>query len=361
MIQTQAMGAILGCTKDTSAEAMRYLFGFPTMLWQKDTKMAQVKAFLKVTSDPSHPLHKKVGRQSTSRLKRGAEWMTTASKLIEECVSVESIRLGASWQYLDDLQQKCTRVVATLERECRDWAPGQTDEAVEAIIEEVSSPGDAIAFTDGSVKRGERSGWAFTIRIDGQTVAEGSGAVELTTSSMLMEVKAITEALRYMQRSQQKRAVIVTDSMSTLEKVRKEHLHADWLQTLRASGLERITWVFSPGHAGVRGNERADVLAGTAPIDDDYILDPPTVLQIVKEHLVQKRPPSSSYTVDILKDKGIQVGEGASSTSRGALRRRQNQLLLETISLHTLRWSLLTREEQMWECPSCQSSDVEDR
>ena len=164
-----------------------------------------------------------------------------------------------------------------------------------------------------------------------------------------------------MQRSQQKRAVIVTDSMSTLEKVRKEHLHADWLQALRASGLERITWVFSPGHAGVRGNERADVLAGTAPIDDDYILDPPTVLQIVKEHLVQKRPPSSSYTVDILKDKGIQVGEGASSTNRGALRRRQNQLLLETISLHTLRWSLLTREEQMWECPSCQSSDVEDR
>ena len=103
VIQTQAMRAILGCTKDTSAEAMRYLLGFPTMAERH--QMAQMKAFLKVTSDPLHPLHKKVGRQSVSRLKRGAEWMTTASKLIEECVSVESIRLGASWQYLDDLHQ----------------------------------------------------------------------------------------------------------------------------------------------------------------------------------------------------------------------------------------------------------------
>ena len=29
---------------------------------------------------------------------------------------------------------------------------------------------------------------------------------------------------------------------------------------------ERQTWIFSPGHAGVSGNERADSLAGTAAI-----------------------------------------------------------------------------------------------
>ena len=78
---------------------------------------------------------------------------------------------------------------------------------------------DAIVFTDGSVKRGVRSGWGFTIRIEGQTVHEASGAINLTTSSMIMEIKAITEALIYLQRHQKKRAVIVTDSMSTLQKV----------------------------------------------------------------------------------------------------------------------------------------------
>ena len=359
VIQNQAMRVILGCTKDTSADAMRYLLGYPTMAERH--QMAQVKAFLKVTADPSHPLHEKVGRQTVSRLKRGSEWMTTASKTIEECVSVESIRVGSSWQYLDDLQQKYTRVIASLGRECRDWAPGQADEAVEAIIDDVSGPEDAIVFTDGSVKRGERSGWAFTIRINGQTVAEGSGAVEITTSSMMMEVKAITEAMNYLQLNQHSKAVIVTDSMSTLEKVKKEHLYADWLKALKASKLERITWIFSPGHAGVRGNERADVLAGTAPLDDNYILDPPTVIQLVKEHLIQKRPPSSSHTVAILKSKNVQAGEGASSNSRGALRRRQNQLLLETVSLSTLRWSLMMREEQTWACPDWESSDVEDK
>ena len=147
--------------------------------------------------------------------------MTTASKTIEECVSVESIRVGSSWQYLDDLQQKYTRVIASLGRECRDRAPGQADEAVEAIIDDVSCPEDAIVFTDGSVKRGERSGWAFTIRINGQTVAEGSGAVEITTSSMMMEVKAITEAMKYLQLNQHSMAVIVTHSMSTQKKIKK--------------------------------------------------------------------------------------------------------------------------------------------
>ena len=146
-----------------------------------------------------------------------------------------------------------------------------------------------------------------------------------------------------------------------MKKVRKEHLYAAWLKALTASRLERITWIFSPGHAGVRGNERADVLAGTAALDDNYTLDPPTVIQLVKEHLLQKRPPSSSHTVAILKSKKVQAGEGASCNSRGALRRRQNQLLLETVSLPTLRWSLLMREEQTWACPDCESSDVEDK
>ena len=51
VIQNEAMRAILGCTKDTSAEAMIYLLGFPTMA--ERLRLAQVKAFLKVKSDES--------------------------------------------------------------------------------------------------------------------------------------------------------------------------------------------------------------------------------------------------------------------------------------------------------------------
>ena len=38
---------------------------------------------------------------------------------------------------------------------------------------------------------------------------------------MMMEVKAITKAMKYLQLNQHSKAVIVTDSMSTLEKVIK--------------------------------------------------------------------------------------------------------------------------------------------
>ncbi|MCP4266011.1 MAG: hypothetical protein GY777_10630, partial [Candidatus Brocadiaceae bacterium] len=89
VIQNEAMRAILGCTRDTSAEAMRYILGFPTMAERH--KLAQVKAFLKVSADENHPLHQKVGNRPPSRLKRGSEWMTQASNTVENCVSVNSV------------------------------------------------------------------------------------------------------------------------------------------------------------------------------------------------------------------------------------------------------------------------------
>ena len=54
------------------------------------------------------------------------------------------------------------------------------------------------------------------MRVDGQTVAEDSCAVEITVSSMSMEIKVVTEALLYLKESQHRKAVNVTDSMSTL-------------------------------------------------------------------------------------------------------------------------------------------------
>ena len=127
------------------------------------------------------------------------------------------------------------------------WGDGK---AVEELISDNNHEGDAIVFTDVSVRRGERSGWAFTVRCRGETVGEGFGAVEVTTSSMVMEIKAVTEALKHLQQQQYTRAVIITDSMSTLQKVEKECMYADWLEPLRNSALKKIKLIFSPWHAG---------------------------------------------------------------------------------------------------------------
>ena len=147
-IQNEGMRVILGCTKDTSSEAMRYLLSFPTLAEQH--KLAQVEAFLRVAEDEKHPLHDKVGNRPESRLKRGSEWMTEATKTIESCgISIESIRRGTPWVYLNDYTEQFTKVIATLGRECREWPAGTTDEAVETIIAEHSRVDDAIVFTDG--------------------------------------------------------------------------------------------------------------------------------------------------------------------------------------------------------------------
>ena len=134
-------------------------------------------------------------------------------------------------------------------------------------------------------------------------------------------------------------------------------LYADWMLIINNSMLERLVWVFTPGHAGVEGNERADRLADAALIDNNITLDGPTVLQIVAEKLKEKRPQSSSHTLSILKDKGIQAGVGATSDMRGASRRYHNQLLTETLSIFTLRHLLKMRTEQAWDWPACDEAN----
>ena len=44
-----------------------------------------------------------------------------------------------------------------------------------------------------------------------------------------MEVKAVTEALLFLATSAYNKAVIATDSMSTLQKIQRGMLHSDWI------------------------------------------------------------------------------------------------------------------------------------
>jgi streptomycin 6-kinase len=78
----------------------------------------------------------------------------------------------------------------------------------------------------------------------------------------------------------------------------------------------------------------------TASIDNN--LDPPTVLHCIKEYLLQVDHQFLLHP----------AGEGAMRTNRGTVRRRENQLLLETVSLPTLRSTLMIRGEQDMDSPT---------
>ena len=351
VIQNEGMRAILGCTKDTAAAAMRHVLGYCTM--QERHKLAQVKAYLKVCADTKNPLHDKIGRVVNTRLKRGTEWMTQAVRTIESCgLTVEAIRRGQAWIRLADaVKDRFTQVIATLGRECREWPEAQTNAAIQCLIEDNCRPDEVIIYTDGSVLRGERSGWGFSAARHYITLKEGSGATNLTTSSMCVEIKAITEALKWLCSTEEHQyATILTDSMSTLEKIRGGSLYADWFATIQQSQMMRLQWIFCPGHAGVCGNERADKLAGSAAIEGGLTLDPPTVLSTVRDHLASSRE-EESFTKEMLVEKGVKFGEGRKSDLRGPARRLSNQLMMETVSMPTLRWTLLRREEELWSNP----------
>ena len=78
---------------------------------------------------------------------------------------------------------------------------------------------------------------------------------------MRMEIEAVTAALTWLTTQPATASVILSDSQSMLRKIEKCMIRTEWV-TL--NNTQSITWIYCPGHAGVRGNERADVLAGKA-------------------------------------------------------------------------------------------------
>ena len=107
--------------------------------------------------------------------------------------------------------------MSTLGRDCREWPAGATISEILTLVEEYSKPGTVVVFTDGSVRRGVKSDWAYSARQNGVVVAEGSGAFAQTTASMCMEVRAISETITWLRDERHVHALFVTDSLSTLD------------------------------------------------------------------------------------------------------------------------------------------------
>ena len=77
-----------------------------------------------------------------------------------------------------------SRVIITLGRECREEDPSVVYAKMGALIDENSKPGDVIIYTEGSVKRGDQSGWRYSARRNGCIIKEDCCSYPLTTSSM---------------------------------------------------------------------------------------------------------------------------------------------------------------------------------
>ena len=77
----------------------------------------------------------------------------------------------------------------------REWPAGKANAEVCMLVKANRKPHDIMIYTDGSVTR-DRSVWGFKQGI--WAVHEGSGAHRVTTSSLTIEVEAVTDAIHWL-------------------------------------------------------------------------------------------------------------------------------------------------------------------
>ena len=89
----------------------------------------------------------------------------------------------------------------------------------------------------------------------------------------------------------------------------------DWHTAMHNLRLQRLLWIYCPGHVRVSGNERADRLASTADITSGLQLGRAEVLRGLKNFLNMGRP--EHHSIDRLKERGVEKGSGRHPTLRG--------------------------------------------
>jgi ribonuclease HI len=72
---------------------------------------------------------------------------------------------------------------------------------------------------------------------------------------------AVTRAIVWLETQPFHHVCLLSDSMSMLRKIRSRCIRREWLEDILISNLTAVRFIFVPGPAGVKGNERVDRLA----------------------------------------------------------------------------------------------------
>jgi len=108
-----------------------------------------------------------------------------------------------------------------------------------------------------------------------RAIHEDSAAYTVSTSSLTMAVEEVTHALCWIASrgdSRTTHAIILTDSISLLQKVKSGTGSPDSNVSMVDIHLRKLLWVYCPGHAGVKGIDQADRLVGKATLTSGSLL-----------------------------------------------------------------------------------------
>jgi hypothetical protein len=130
------------------------------------------------------------------------------------------------------------------------------------------------------------------------------------------------------------RVVILTDSLSLVNKLQSGRVKKVWISVLEESISAHTKIIYIPGHAGIRFNERADKLAGAAEPFGDLQLTDGDIVRVLTEAILEKEEgEENTFSIERLREKEIACGEGANVTLRGGSRRLSTQLLTGAMSM----------------------------
>ena len=104
-------------------------------------------------------------------------------------------------------------------------------------------------------------------------------------------------------------------STSLLQKVRSGMGSPDWNVSMVDIHLRKLLWVYCPGHAGVKGNDREDRLAGKATLTSGLLLGRSEVLRSLRHYL--RAQSQGHLTVDRLDERSVEKGSARRSSLKG--------------------------------------------
>ncbi len=92
----------------------------------------------------------------------------------------------------------------------------------------------------------------------------------LYTSSTRMELEALNQAITWLQANTPtaKHIILASDSQAVLRRLEEGWYPDSWLSAATYFQYKHVSFVYVPGHAGVRVNEEADRLAALAKPND---------------------------------------------------------------------------------------------
>ena len=136
-VQNEAMRVILGTTKNTPIEAMRYLLDLPSM--ETRHKVERIKAHLSAMQNPKNPPH---DAAKGCRLARDKSWMGQAEQLIQHVRDLAELKQVRDWESrpAELKPNNKTLLPVNLGTHCREWPAVKANAEVQMLVKANSKP-----------------------------------------------------------------------------------------------------------------------------------------------------------------------------------------------------------------------------